>query len=175
MRATRRKNEPEPATPGWWPEITSQEWSAFLALAPKIGGPAPRRAYLPRIIVAEDDAGTRELIAWSLRARGYGVTECRDGFELLDRLGSCFFGERKFDLVVSDVRIPGLNGLQVLEGTAGMGLPPTILIAGTRDPEIDDRARRSGAVAVLQLPFDIDLLLEKVDAVLTNQPQWVGS
>jgi len=123
----------------------------------------------PRILLAEDDYDMRILLAWSLRESGYEVVECPDGIHLLDHVGSFFppADPEDFDLIISDIRMPGVTGLEVLEGTREYkGFPPMILITAFGDEETHEQARRLGAVAIFDKPFDIDDLLTKVREIV---------
>ncbi len=69
----------------------------------------------------EDDSEMRSVIALHLRREGYEVTECRDGMELLDHLNGYVEhvgGAEEFDLIVSDIRMPGVFGLSVAAETS---------------------------------------------------------
>ena len=123
----------------------------------------------PRILLAEDDSEMRALLARALRRAGYEVRECANGIELLEHLEVfCTEGEiEKIDLVISDIRMPGLTGLEVLEGLREeKGFPPMILITAFGDEETHAEAERYGAVAMFDKPFDIDELIEKVREVV---------
>lgn len=115
---------------------------------------------LPRhALVAEDDDELRRLLVNSLRAEGFEVTEARDGSELLEHLGS-LLSERAqplLDLVVTDVRMPGFNGLNILAGLRREAwATPVILITAFGDPKLHAEARRLGALAVFDKPFDMN-------------------
>jgi CheY-like chemotaxis protein len=138
--------------------------------------PTPARP--PHILLAEDTDEMRSVIAMRLRQQGYSVTECADGAELLARLGVYLHPERveqplqspKYDLVISDVRMPGVFGTSVVEGASDCPLfPPTILITGFGDDETHEKARRVGVAAVMDKPFDISDLLEKVRAIIAGR------
>ncbi len=70
-----------------------------------------------RVLLADDDYEMRRLLAWSLNKQGYQVTECKDGNALMKKVGFSVSYERvqPFDLIISDIRMPGSTGLQVLE------------------------------------------------------------
>ncbi len=119
----------------------------------------------PRILLAEDDDELRKLLAWSLLKEGYQVTECTDGIVLLNNLdGYLFLGEAKcFDLIISDIRMPGITGIEILEGLhAHKNIPPMIVITAFGDEETHAHAHRLGAAAIFDKPFDIEDLLAKV-------------
>jgi CheY-like chemotaxis protein len=120
------------------------------------------------ILLAEDDDEMRTFMAWVLRRKGYEVTECSTGLHLLDSLGSFVLSAEpvNFDLIISDIRMPGVTGLEVLEGLqAYKGFPPVILITAFGDEETHLRARQLGAVALFDKPFDLEDLLEKVSEI----------
>ncbi len=124
-----------------------------------------------RILLAEDNYEMRKLLLWSLRRNGYTVVECPDGACILKKLG--LTGEEpggKFDLIISDIRMPGVTGLEVLEGANIFDeLPPIILITAFPDKETLAEAERLGAAAVFAKPFDVDELLLKVRQTLPLQ------
>ena len=137
--------------------------------------PTPARP--PHILLAEDTEEMRAVIAMRLRQQGYSVTECADGAELLSRLGVYLHPEtvpeprdkRKYDLVISDVRMPGVFGTSVVEGAAECpDFPPTILITAFGDRETHEKASRLGAT-VLDKPFDMSDLLEKVRTIIASR------
>jgi len=125
---------------------------------------------LARVLLAEDDEEMRALLARALRGDGYQVVECPDGFRLLEQLNALLLSPEvlcmepaPFDLIVSDIRMPGVTGLSVLEGLQLFeDLPPMILITALGDEATHAAARRWGAVAVFDKPFDLDDLLAKV-------------
>ena len=113
----------------------------------------------------------RQLIARALRAQGYEVTECENGIQLLDRLAAFLLppsGEA-YDLVVSDDRMPGVTGLEVLQGLCGCeNAPPVLLITAFGDEQTHESAAQAGAVAVFDKPFDLDDLMAKVREVIVT-------
>jgi DNA-binding response OmpR family regulator len=124
-----------------------------------------------RILVAEDDKEMRTLLSVVLRQHGYEVVEVPDGVELLQKLApfaSDSHGDN-FDLVISDIRLPGVAGLTVLEGLSQeQVLQPMILITAFGDKETHERAHRLGA-PIFDKPFDIAILLDKVREMLSKQ------
>jgi len=126
-----------------------------------------------RVLVSEDDDQMRTFLALALRHEGYDVTTCADGIALVDHIGAVLASqEDAFGLVISDIRMPGLSGLEFLQGTAAwQGIPPVILITAFGDEETHARARRLGARAVLDKPFGTEELLAKVRELLPARPR----
>jgi len=126
------------------------------------------KARTPRILLAEDDAAFRNVLRETLEAEGYEVTPVASGHALRDALAHSLGPEprRRFDLVVSDVRMPGPSGLDALERHH------------VRDPEtrfllltaFGDRATHARAsefqVEVLDKPFELDELIARVRSLL---------
>jgi CheY-like chemotaxis protein len=118
------------------------------------------------VLVADDDDDLRALVAEALRADGCTTLEARDGEEVLLLLRREFTdpGLRP-DVVLTDVKMPGLSGLGVLESLkyARSTLPVVVMTAMT-DGSVDTMAKRLGAVGVLRKPFDADDMLIAVHA-----------
>jgi len=141
--------------------------------SPAAGRTAARSPGAPaRILLAEDDADMRELLAQALAREGCVVTECCDGIQLLDHLSGLLDNRpvEPFDMIISDIRMPGLTGLEILEGLPGSkGLPPTVLITAFGDEVTHAEAKRAGAVVTLDKPFDVEALLAIVRRVVGCQ------
>jgi ribosomal subunit interface protein len=122
-----------------------------------------------RILLAEDDLEMRKMLAWSLREDGFDVTECKDGNSLMKRVGLLDPSKKTnpFDLIISDIRMPGVTGMQVLEGVKDyMDFPPIILITAFGDEDTHIKAKESGATMIIDKPFDIEDLVEKISRIL---------
>lgn len=128
-------------------------------------------AYPPHILLAEDDMEMRSILMLMLRKKGYRVTECSDGIEMCNHLSSFFIGEEtsdNIDLIISDIRMPGITGMDVLiKAHKRDTFPPIILITAFGDEETHTEAIRYGAEAIFDKPFAIEDLLEKVGEVIS--------
>jgi CheY-like chemotaxis protein len=123
----------------------------------------------PRILLAEDDEEMRALLCQSLGSAGYEVVALSDGLELMERLTSYLApgGRVDVDLIVSDVRMPWVDGLEVLRAIGRyIGYPRMILITAFGDDKIHFEARRLGAAAVMDKPFEIEELLARIREIL---------
>jgi CheY-like chemotaxis protein len=131
----------------------------------------------PRVLIAEDDDEMRRLLIKTLGADGYATVECRDGIDLFKQLEP-FVVRRAaldFDAIISDIRMPGLTGLEILEDLhGGRRLPPFILITAFGDVGVHARARKAGAAAVLDKPFGTEDLLNKLHEIAPRQPVGPG-
>lgn len=118
-----------------------------------------QRARRARLLIAEDDWAFRDLLVWALGEEGCDTVAVGNGAELLDILASSMLptsGVRKFDLVVTALNLPGWGGLTALENLNKRShLPPIVVITALGSDEIHDHARRVGAVAVSEQPFDV--------------------
>lgn len=128
-----------------------------------------------RILLAEDDDEMRALLTLTLARAGYAVVALEDGFELSDYVELtqvCGGPLQPPDVILSDVRMPGRNGLEVLVQAQASGLScPVILLSSFADEETRETARRLGARAFLDKPVDLELLTATVrEAADTASP-----
>jgi len=99
-----------------------------------------------RILVADDDPDVLYDVASTLEGMGASVTRAASGDELITCLGD----DGPFDLVVTDIAMPWMTGLQAMQSTRYAGLStPVIVMTALRDEEIPDRVRALGDNAVL--------------------------
>ncbi len=115
-----------------------------------------------RVLLIEDDQEMRTMLADVLRAEGYSVDEFASGLPFLDVLSAPdnrLAGLRRWQAIISDVRMPNLSGLTIL-GIARLwaceDCPPVIVITAFGDEETYAEAERLGVAAVLDKPFDLD-------------------
>jgi CheY-like chemotaxis protein len=133
---------------------------------------APRRH--ARVLIAEDDWAFRDLLLLAFEDDGYDVVAVGDGASLLDVLGTSMLPKsdiKPFDLVVSDLRMPGWAGLVALENLSrSPQVPPVVVITAFGSEDVHRRAEQAGAVAVLDKPFDVAELTALSRRVLSRQP-----
>jgi two-component system response regulator (stage 0 sporulation protein F) len=118
----------------------------------------PRR---PRVLLAEDETEMRGLIARTLRKEQCEIVEARDGAQLIRLLITHLLappeGREPVDLIISDVRMPGANGLDVIAALRRQDAEtPVILITAFGDADTHLEAYRLGAVMVMNKPFEMD-------------------
>jgi CheY-like chemotaxis protein len=112
----------------------------------------------PRVLLAEDDFEMRRLLSRTLSHAGFDLVEAASGDEALDRLADQLLDEMDaFDLVIADIRMPGCTGLDLLACLRHFDWnTPVILITAFGNAATHDEARRLGAFAVFDKPFDLD-------------------
>jgi CheY-like chemotaxis protein len=122
--------------------------------APKMGA----RAHRLRVLLADDDYEVRCALTRILELDGYEVVSVASGTELLDSIGTQMLGGRGFapiDAIVTDVRMPGWNGLRILEGLrAGGFAKPVVVITAFGDGSMRSRVERLGRAVFLGKPFE---------------------
>ena len=122
-----------------------------------------------RVLVAEDDADMRALVAATLRADGYDVDEALDGSDaLMSIAASRVPGHDDYDLVLSDVRMPVMTGVELATRLKRMGYAtPLLLMSAFADEALHDQAKKLG-LGMLVKPFDLDELRLAVTSVLDH-------
>ncbi|HSB23156.1 MAG TPA: response regulator transcription factor [Burkholderiaceae bacterium] len=114
------------------------------------------------ILLAEDQADIRDLIALNLRHAGYDVTPVADGRAALDSQT-----ERSSDLLILDLMMPGLDGLEVCKALRAKGRATPILMLTAKSTELDRvLGLELGADDYLTKPFSMAELLARVKALL---------
>jgi two-component system alkaline phosphatase synthesis response regulator PhoP len=115
-----------------------------------------------KVLIVEDDRSLREGLALNLRRSGYETVTAKDGTEGLERI----FDEAP-DLVLLDIMLPGLSGLEILREIRAQGLETPVLVLSARD-QIPQKLEgfSLGADDYLTKPFDLRELLARVDALL---------
>lgn len=120
-----------------------------------------------RLLLVEDEDAVRAIAAKTLAKRGYEVVEACDGEEAFDILSE---DEDGFDLLVSDVVMPGLDGPGLLEKAADL-LKDTrvIFISGYAEEQFSDTLSRKQDISFLPKPFTLTQLAERVKQVLNGE------
>jgi two-component system, OmpR family, alkaline phosphatase synthesis response regulator PhoP len=117
---------------------------------------------IARILIVEDEPGILLVIGDLLRAENHAIETASEGREGLRRAT-----EQKFDLLILDVMLPGLNGFEICHAVREQGFDGAILML-TAKGQIRDRVHglQTGADDYLVKPFNSDELVARVDALL---------
>ena len=114
-----------------------------------------------KILLAEDEKITRITLTQTLGKEGYDVTSCEDG-----RQGLALLQSDHFDILITDLRLPGVNGMELLK-TAKEKLPNCIVILMTAYATVENavEALKLGAYDYLTKPFTPDRLLSMLSHI----------
>lgn len=115
-----------------------------------------------RILVAEDDAALLKLVCTALQNGGYGTVACADGAQAL-----AAFEQGGIDMIVTDVMMPALDGFGLAEQVRRTdGRIPILFMTALDDKTAEQRGFALGADDYVVKPFDTDILLLRVGALL---------
>jgi CheY-like chemotaxis protein/anti-sigma regulatory factor (Ser/Thr protein kinase) len=135
---------------------------------------------MTKILVVDDDRATRHILQKVLTAGGYQTTVAKDGIEALEALG-----KRRFDLLLLDVWMPRMNGLELLARLRTRKRKPRVVVMTSDDaPQTLLEAVRENAFTYVHKPVDASGLLDTLRAVLeapeippieviSARPEWV--
>lgn len=117
---------------------------------------------MSKILLAEDDLSLGRLVCATLRAEGYDVTSCADGDAAADE-----FGKDKYDLVITDIMMPKLDGFALAELIRSADEHVPILFMTARDDKPSKQLGfKLGIDDYIKKPFDMDIFVLKIKAVL---------
>jgi len=120
---------------------------------------------MARILLADDDAATRDLVKRALESDGHTVQVTQDGGEALECVKRT--GAQKFDLLVSDVEMPLLDGVKLAE--RAISLQPglrVLLMSGFAEQLERAKTLKGPHVAVISKPFTLDQVRATVRKLL---------
>ena len=119
---------------------------------------------MARILLADDDVATRDLVERALATDGHAVTPTQDGTEALEKLREAPGG---FDLLITDVQMPGLDGIALAEaGLAANTKLRVVLMSGFADEFGRAEHLKAKIARVLTKPFTLEQIRSAVKAAL---------
>ena len=117
-----------------------------------------------QLLYADDEPALRELVQNHLSLEGFDVDTVADGEETIRILD-----KKKFDLVILDVHMPKMDGLEVLKYMKAHGMKSRmIILTGDGDPHIVSECAKYGALDYLTKPYNYHELIEAIDRALTE-------
>ena len=117
-----------------------------------------------QILTVDDSASIRQMVCFTLRKAGYEVAEAVDGKDGLEKCG-----RQKFDLVITDLNMPVMDGLQMIASIrklAGYGFVPILMLTTESQAEKKDAGRKAGATGWIVKPFNADQLIAVVQKLV---------
>ncbi|HLJ50288.1 MAG TPA: sigma-54 dependent transcriptional regulator [Bryobacteraceae bacterium] len=117
---------------------------------------------MSKLLLVDDDPNTLASLSRAFRLEGHEAVVCDNADRALELARS-----QKFDMILSDVVMPGKNGIELLAALKAAGIPaPVVMISGQANVEMAVKATRLGAVDFLEKPLSTDKLLLTLDNVV---------
>jgi two-component system response regulator PilR (NtrC family) len=121
---------------------------------------------MPSILVVDDELSMREFLGILLKKEGYEVNTAADASSAIDLIQN-----QNFDLVISDIKMPGLGGLSLLEKIKEMNnSTPVIMITAYASPENAVIAMKNGAFDYITKPFKVDEIIKIIKSAISASP-----
>ncbi len=128
---------------------------------------APKPVITARILAVDDDPMNRDMLARRLRKLGHTVDEAESGMDALQKLGAA-----NYDLVLLDMLMPGLDGLQTLrrmKADPRIRFVPTVMLTALDDADRTGRCIEAGAEDYVPKPFNPIILKARINACLEKK------
>lgn len=123
-----------------------------------------KKDHAPSVLLVEDNKDNLALMALLLKNAGYELTTAEDGIEALLHLG-----KKTFDLIISDVDMPNLDGFKLLEMASQKGIHAPILFVTARTDEKDElKGFELGAADYIKKPINKEIFLMRIKKALEN-------
>ena len=120
----------------------------------------------PTVFIVDDDEGIRDLLALMIEKEGYAV----EAFESAESFLRGHVAQAPRCLL-TDVDLPGISGLELLEGLAGKHNLPIIVMSGRTDQLTPVQAMNGGAIDYFQKPFDGVELIARIKQIMRTELQ----
>jgi two-component system chemotaxis response regulator CheY len=112
---------------------------------------------MKQILAVDDSSSIRQMVSFTLSNAGYQVLEAVDG-----RDGMTKAGQQKFDLIITDLNMPNMDGIQMITAIRklpGYGFTPILMLTTESQNEKKDAGRKAGATGWIVKPFKADQLI----------------
>ena len=122
---------------------------------------------MPTVLIIDDSETIRLQVKQALASTGYEIIEAVDGLDGLEKLRS----SPHLDMVLCDVNMPRMNGLEVIAEAHRMGSKiPMVMLTTEGQPSMIKQARESGAKGWIVKPFKPELLVATVTKLVSKRP-----
>jgi len=119
---------------------------------------------MAKILVIDDEPGIRDLLDTLLRRKGYDVVLAESGQKGLD-----LFRRERPDVIVLDLKMPGMDGLSVLQQVRSLdSKKPVIVLTGAGTAETEQKVRALGVTEYVEKEFSLHLLGDSLKRLLNN-------
>ena len=112
-----------------------------------------------KVLIVDDDEDVREILAKTIRKEGFEVVVAENG-----QAGLEIFGREHPDILIADLRMPGMNGLELMHEVRGLSVNvQLIVVTGFGEFDTAISALHEGAMDYLQKPIDLELLIAALE------------
>ncbi len=115
---------------------------------------------MKRILTVDDSASVRQMVSFTLSSAGYELIEAVDGKDGLGKAGTA-----KFDLIITDLNMPNMDGIEMISAVRklpGYAFIPILMLTTESQAEKKDAGRKAGATGWIVKPFNTEQLLAVV-------------
>lgn len=119
---------------------------------------------MKKILAVDDSASMRQMVSFTLKKAGFDVSEAKDGVDALNVAKTA-----KFDLVISDVNMPNMDGITLIRNLRGLPdykFIPMLMLTTESGLEKKTEGKSAGATGWIVKPFNPDQLLQTINKVL---------
>jgi len=119
---------------------------------------------MANVLVVDDSNSIRDMVSFTLKSAGFQTVEAKDGLEGLSKAQS-----GKFDLVISDVNMPNMDGIELcgeLRKLPNFKFTPILMLTTESSTDMKMRGKAAGATGWLVKPFNPDKLLATIKRVV---------
>jgi two-component system chemotaxis response regulator CheY len=112
---------------------------------------------MKQILTVDDSSSIRQMVSFTLHKAGYEVVEAVNGKDGLDKCAG-----KKFDLVITDLNMPVMDGIQMISAIRklqGYGFVPILMLTTESQTEKKDAGRKAGATGWIVKPFNAEQLI----------------
>lgn len=119
---------------------------------------------MKKILAVDDSSSVRQMVSFTLQSAGYAVVDAVDGKDGLDKAG-----QDKFDLVITDLNMPNLDGIQLiteLRKLPAYSYVPILMLTTESQAQKKDAGRKAGATGWIVKPFDSNQLIAALQKLI---------
>jgi len=119
---------------------------------------------MKRVLTVDDSASVRQMVCFTLQKAGYEVAEAVDGKD-----GIAKAGNGKFDLIITDLNMPNVDGIQLITAVRklpGYAFVPILMLSTESQAEKKDAGRKAGATGWIVKPFNAEQLVVVVQRLV---------
>ena len=116
-----------------------------------------------RILIADDEAALLKTMAFTLKRKGYDTVTVEDGQTAYNEILEAFHNNNNYDLIITDIQMPGISGLDLISGIREAGInTPILAITGFGNMELAVDLMRAGCQDYLGKPFGMNDFIERI-------------